>query len=1593
MKIKKPLLALVLMLLLGQTVRAEWTGGSSSGGINDGAVTGNGTYATYGVKFSLARRADMLTEGDINRGNYAGYTRGGAVLMLLLGQTVRAEWTGGSSSGGINDGAVTGNGTYATYGVKFSLARRADMLTEGDINRGNYAGYTRGGAGVVVLKNGDGIYSTSANRNDLVNDAQEFIVDNGKLVTVSNANVSTQEAAALLEVDANSLDSTLRNMVDDGALSGQQSPDVHAHFRFEAFAEYINKNFSDVYNPEGMLYDATKRAEFYDRFTSVLSSKGVSCGITKEEFTSKTGVLVITPIIGFEGGGYLSFPTANEIVEKGLNSVFKTIYDVTGNHYSDRQVPYGDSNGTVGLTELAQYYTMHDINNKPIDNKSGGLAEILDHYSDRQVPYGDSNGTVGLTELAQYYTMHDINNKPIDNKSGGLAEILARKYQGTNYRYGFGVLGLSWQGNTKSATSFTVRATQKDNGSYAMDSRASVVSQKQGDMIVDENLVNGTSEAKGFIGGSQNANSVPEKVTNITDDYQKGYTISAYGAFLVNGSGKMTEQTLDTLRKQLEGDTEAQITSVSSGNFNAGSNHKPVYKYRTPQDTAHFLAQSALSGKVSDKLIQNMRTKEQAEPINLQYNLTALANNKSQVSSAELESADGLTAGKGEIALSGEEQKLGVSVQYLVKTKPVKSYISYAKLSYDENLNGKISIGNHDSVEHTLAEEGTFKVDSSRYYLAMVANSDANKTYKLSDGNTGEAFWNKLAQSITAGDMFGIEEYQKQVEQLLSKENTTLKSTTRNATVGVGSKNGDGYSVFVLEIDVPEKINVSTEIHLEDYQLNKIEDDILSPVQGILTNSGENVINPKNVVDRECAFSDEVHKIYRGNSSYNLKSTEYQKGITVDADRNSKTEKLVYYNKLLGESYTRDAIDKGVSDISTDAQKRYTYAFNLSRGLHGDKRTISALSMNSLPEQERNILTGVHKNTYGITPATKGDVTPVRDSKAIYTSEIKDSFSFSSLWSEGGKQPSSVSVLVHKGIKQTEDGDVDVQDTYQVLTGSGARPLSYKGFPIYQLDIDVKETIYKYSTAVMEVGKTLYSGDKEYGTLETGKRLNNEGFNDTLPEEQQYRLAVGANAECEPLSFYPEVRMRAYFTNGMDTLGGGSIIPRTVLTMAEEIRRVQPKSMYLMRLDVSDKRELVSGNVYSETMATGSNAKRLQNRGGSRDKNMPVIYGGSDITLNVKEVKPQLRMYGYALDMVNYDKDKNGFKLSEDTVIPYTSVVNDTSLENRDPYTTWGNSSSSDELFEQYVEWATSVKKNLYADITLKVEGKKDTKEFNNFNVSMASLVSKDEQSKHTETSQYPIYIRRGEIDTSGIGYQALLKQIASDYQCSEQEAVKLFEESNMYQTILKGIEDIKDELNKSQNVNTEDNGAHAVRSENTEDNWYDEESNMYQTILKGIEDIKDELNKSQNVNTEDNGAHAVRSENTEDNWYDEEVKVFLIRRYESQSVEFKNIILTDKLDYNLAPDSTAGRDNRTTAQQGKYNSNEGKWYLTVYLKNDREKTTNLYLSEHERYAPDKGMVDTSENYFKGGSVLINNLHIDGADFKIPSATTSEMLR
>lgn len=1410
-------------------------------------------------------------------------------MMCLTGVTAHAEWTGGTSSGGINDGTTTGNGTWGSYGLKFSIARRADMLTAGDINRGNYAGYTRGGAGLVVLKDAS-TFGGAGDRNDIVNKASEFIVDNGKLVTVSNANVSTSEAAQVLGVESSTLDSTLRNMVDEGHLSGKQNPDYHAHFRFEGLADYVNKQFSDVYNPDGMLYDAEKRGEFYDRFTAELSEQGIRTGITKEEFLSKDGVLIVTPVVCLEGGAYLSFPTANEIVDKGLSSVFKTIYDVTGNKYSERQIPYGDANGTVAVSELAQYYTMHDYDNKPINNQSGGLSDIL-----------------------------------------------ARKYQGLNWRYGFGVLGLSYSGDSKASASITVRATQKDDGSYTLDSRASMISQKAGDMPVDEKMVSGTTENKDITGGYSETSDVSTLVTNINEKYEDKYETFAYGSFLASGSGNLTaESDLEAVRKELEGETDAQVTSVNSANFNAGNVYKPVYKHRTPQDTASYFAQSAISGNVSERLVQNMMKNGEALPRNLSYNLTALANNKSKVTSSDLKSSNGSTAGTGEVTMSGGGQNLGVAVQYLVKEKPVESRISYAKLSYDDKLVPSLSVGGSEAKKHTLADEATFSVKSKRFFVAMVANADANDTYELSEKNPdGKAFWNKVKESLSAGDVFEVTEYQEKVGQYLSEINTTTEGAIQNSTVAVGSKNGEGYSVYILEIEAPEKLTVDAEVHLDDYQLNKIHSDILASTKGILTNSGESVVSLNSVKENKCLFSDEVHKQYGVSNTYNLSSTDQQKGTTLDADKSSN-EKLIYYNSLLGKSYTRNQIDEVVKNISELEPKRYTYAFNLSRGVHGDKRTISALSSNSLYADEKEVLINTHKNDYGIQIGGKTSVEPKRDSKATYMSEVKDKFSFKGIWSEGGNAPKGAVLVTHEGVIPTEDGNILARDQYEVLNPSGARPLKYNGLPLYQLDVNLKETIYKYSTDVMEVGKTLYAGNKEFGTLGDISHLNYNGFRADLAPAERYKVAVGANATCEEIKFYPEVRMRAYFANGTETISKGSVVPRTVITLAEEVRKVQPKSMYLMRIETDETDKQAIGTVFSDTMGTGDVAG---------ESNKPVIYAGSDVTLNLDVVKPKLRLYGYALDLVNYDVDKDGFAVGGDTVLPYKTVVNDMSVENRDPYSTWGNKDSTNELFKQYVNWASSVKNSLYADVTLKVEGSGVQKQYNNFNVSMSDLVDENEAAHHKQSGVYPLYIRRGEIDTSSGGYQMLLEQIKADYQCSDKEAKALFEESN-----------------------------------------------MYQTILKAVEDTKDDFNRSQKVNTEENGVHAVRAEDTEDNWYDEEVKTFVVRRYESEPIEFKDIILSDKLDYNMAPDSTAGIDNETDAMQDYFNYAEGKWYLTLYFRDSEKEGTNLYLSEGKKYNPKEGNINTNEAYFKGGNVLINNLYINGADFSVPSATTSDML-
>src|SRR5699024_4858673 len=119
-----------------------------------------------------------------------------------------------------------------------------------------------------------------------------------------------------------------------------------------------------------------------------------------------------------------------------------------------------------------------------------------------------------------------------------------------------------------------------------------------------------------------------------------------------------------------------------------------------------------------------------------------------------------------------------------------------------------------------------------------------------------------------------------------------------------------------------------------------------STAGGILSSSGEDVVNPNAVTHANCIFGSGTHNYYNVRSNeYTLRHSDYS-GKTVEADKDGNN--FILYNTALGNAYTFDQTKGGVSNIPSSDPKRYTYAWDLSRGIYGDIRTISALSGNSL---------------------------------------------------------------------------------------------------------------------------------------------------------------------------------------------------------------------------------------------------------------------------------------------------------------------------------------------------------------------------------------------------------------------------------------------------------------------------------------------------------------------------------------------------------------------------------------------------------------------------------------------------------------------
>lgn len=146
--------------------------------------------------------------------------------------------------------------------------------------------------------------------------------------------------------------------------------------------------------------------------------------------------------------------------------------------------------------------------------------------------------------------------------------------------------------------------------------------------------------------------------------------------------------------------------------------------------------------------------------------------------------------------------------------------------------------------------------------------------------------------------------------------------------------------------------------------------------------------------------------------------------------------------------------------------------------------------------------------------------------------------------------------------------------------------------------------------------------------------------------------------------------------------------------------------------------------------------------------------------------------------------------------------------------------------------------------------------------------------------------------------------------------------------------------------------------------------SGLYTGVINAIEDCKDAFNKSQAGGNLGGNGH----------WYDETVKTIVIRRYATTPITLKNIILQDKIDYdaNTSQSTSSGVVNKNTGKNV-----DAEWYMTVYFKKLPD-----FFSAGAIYSPAR---NNKADALKSGTVLVNSLYVNGADFEVSYKTTEDM--
>lgn len=1482
-----------------------------------------------------------------------------AVSVFSNTDFVKAGSDGTGSASCPPSASSGGNGvsvTYSGWGLKFSIVKRRDILKLHSINK-TEDGVVGGKAFANCYPN-DGstsgyiavTYNASGNSIHTPSNLKFFKRSDNKLVADSRFK-SVGEAGLKKLTDKYGGEEVFKGLYNSSGHS----------IKTGDLSYTLDNIYSDQGGAETFLYSQEGRSSFYDDFKSLLGDKAKYLKMSKEDFVKGDGVLMVEPYGVYARGSAdhvaITYRMGAWIQKHGTNGT------PVGNTW--RKAFPGYSNN------LLRSNGFHVV------LSCGGLLPARGLLG----CYLRPKGTEG-----KYHAPDCPNDKKV---TGGYYSDT--KQRNGDYRFGFGVFGLLGEPieEEHAAVNVSVRAQYSGGGKYTITKSQSLISADSEDKSY--NVKNSKGESgntfkelycnRGSSDSNGNNYGKYQKALNVTkDSWYTGYTTYGYGSYGDYSYKTVTYSNLnDVVQNNIASSMQITGHNVSGSDFNAGKYYafnlsgnnsatsvsgssdvkKVVSVLTTGLGTDNGIPEhtyvGATSGKQSDR-------DEQAK---LAYNLLGVSNYKSKVRTVSSDDEDDTItatkiAKKDDATDKKNNNNLGISVQVLKKEKPIISYISFAKLKYDEDLNASLSIGSNSKKKYDTGSKGKFTTNNKRAYIIAVPNCNSNNDCLLKNNTNGSSIWNKVQDKASGSKkVIQLSDVASIITSNTGEQASVQGSANGSRTISVGTDSDDGYSIYVLELDLPKSVPISSVLNLQDYQINYVYPKSLMKESASL---GEKV-NSNTEVDEITASNEYVskrsstwtcggrinHSSYQDDYEIKLFHGSGTSGHTVSKSL-STNNALLMYNRILGTYNTFLSVHSGWNTTSNNNALRIDYAFNLSRGGLGDKRTISGLSKDSY-ENEIDYAIDSLDMEYGNKPNTvEAGGTTIRDSWAKYCNRIGDKIKFKSEWVNGGESPVEAYTTSHT--YTTGSGtNIKTNTCYYANTrATDSRPIYLRllSLPLYEVRNNITEKIFKYRTDTIGTGINKWDTDLSDGKKLGGSTLPLDenikpvsGVNATIPksdmkENERYRFIVIAKSN-KTLSYYPEVGMRAYITSG-ETLTARGIYAKTILTMGEKIRKTNPSSMYILRVTQPNTGDQVKGSIYSDTTATGSNADDLSKKNG----NKPVVYGGSDITLKA-EGKFNINMYGYSLDLINkdYDASMKYTTASGDTAYEqYTKVVNN----NSDVYSDWGNDSTNSkvELFKQYKDWTESVKNSLTADVTLKVTGDAGYKKlYNDFSTSLGKLKG----GTSSEDGVYSIKIRLGKIDTATDQYKGLIKQIAKDYNCDESKAGEIFEKSDIYKTIIRSIEDVNDGFNKAQKVTDTNN--------------------------------------------------RVRTDESDKAWYDEEVKTFVIRRYKTTGVTTPNIVLNDKIDYGMAPDSTKGKDSTYNAQQSEYKSHTGQWYLTLYFRDNHsnKSDTNLYLSEQSLFNPNKSRVSTSENYYKGGNVLINELYIAGADFLIPSSTTSDMVQ